>query len=189
MYIREHCQPGGWRNKNNWHPLCAWSENTTVQWGNPNPKEGHSTFFEVFPDSPSGWTTIIHCEGNSLEEAEAKCWKIYQRYLNCPQHEFERKGHTSGYGVCKHCGLATSGVFEPIEYCCQCNNPKGYGHDNQGRWWCKKCYELMPEELWSEIKILTEKMKKEEEESPQTKEEFEAALTEVITHMAEISKG
>ena len=185
MIIREHCQPGGWRNKNNWLPLCAWSENTTVQWGNPNPKEGQKTFFEVFVDVPS---TIIHCEGDSLEEAEAKCWKWLQKYINCPQHEFERQGYTNGYGTCKHCGLRTSGAFEPIEYCCQCNNPKGYGHDNQGRWWCRECYQNMPVELWSETKIMTEKMKKEMDENPITDEQFNEELTKVITHMAEISK-
>lgn len=186
MIIRDHCQPGGWRNRDGWLPLCAWSENTVVQWGNPTPKEDQTTFFEVFVEHPS---TIIHCEGKSLEEAEAKCWKWLLKYINCPEHEFERKGYTNGYGTCKHCGLRTPNVFEPIEYCCQCNNPKGYGQDSQGQWWCVDCYPSMPKELWSETRIMIEKIKKEEAENPVSDEEFKEGLKDVFEHMINLRKN
>ena len=172
MIIKSHCLPGGYRNPNNWMPLCGWSENTIIQWGRP---EG-DTFFEVFPDNPK---TMIHCSGVSLEDAEKKSWTIFQRYLACPQHEFERGEYTNGYATCKHCGLTTKS-FEPIEYCCQCNNPKGYGRDTQNRWWCENCYANMPQELWSDIRKMIEAEKNE----PISDEDFNEALTEVITHLS-----
>lgn len=147
MIVKEHCKPGGWRNPEGWLPVCDWSEDTTVQWGGSN---GHF-FFEAYPPG-----TFITGHGSTVAEAEADAFKTHQSQVNCV-HEYTRfrkatqVEYTNGAGFCKHCEHFKSKAFEPIQHCCQCNDPHGYGHDNLGRWWCETCYKAMPEELMTDV--------------------------------------
>lgn len=181
MIIADHCKPGEWRNRDGWYPKFNWSDGTYVQWGTSQPREDRDTFFEVFPDNPS---TIIHCKGKTLEEAEIKAWKLYQNYLNCPNHQFEKRDYRNGAGVCKHCNLFKSSVFEPSEICCQCGINCYFGQDNTGNWWCENCATHMPRELWPQWK----KWAEEEKNVEFTPEEIEQGIKEVCDHIISLGR-
>ena len=153
MIIREHCQPGSWRNKEGWLPKCEWPEKCTVQWGD---KHQNEWFWEAFPINPQ---TFIRGEGPTLEAAELDAWNQLQKYMACPGHEFERRGYTNGAGFCKHCNMFQSHVFEPDQPCVNCGDKNGYGYDNQNRWWCKDCWHKMPKELWNRLRLDEENYK------------------------------
>jgi hypothetical protein len=71
-----------------------------------------TAFWEAFPRNPD---TFLRGEGATVQEAEQKCFEHYQRILACPGHEFERGKYQNGAGICKHCRLFLSGVFEPTD--------------------------------------------------------------------------
>ena len=117
MIIRDHCLPGSYHNREGWTPRCAWPEDCTVQWGGdglvfaPDGTHAYTTaFFEAFPTEPS---TFLRGEGPTVEAAEAEAFAKLERYLACPGHEFEKAGYTNGAGLCKHCRLFRSRIFEP----------------------------------------------------------------------------
>ena len=108
-----------------------------------------TAFFEAFPRDPQ---TFIRGEGQSIEEAESKCWESYQRILSCPKHDFERRDRDDGYCFCKHCGL--SGMFmQPLHPCrgCKATEYELYGRDKDGNGHCKTCYKNLPEEQLSDF--------------------------------------
>jgi hypothetical protein len=97
---------------------CEWPHDCLIQCGDSGVVfvEGgdnyQTAFWEAFPETPS---TFIRGEGATIQEAEQNCFAQYQRILACPEHEFERGRYESGAGICKHCKLFLSGVFEPTE--------------------------------------------------------------------------
>jgi hypothetical protein len=96
---------------------CEWPHDCFIQCGDSGvvlSKEGsyRTAFWEAFPRNPD---TFLRGEGATIQEAEQKCFEHYQRILACPTHEFERGKYESGAGICKHCNLFLSNVFEPTE--------------------------------------------------------------------------
>lgn len=75
-----------------------------------DPKTYTTAFFEAFPREPD---TFIRGEGKTIEEAEAQAWEHLERIKACPGHEYEKRGYTNGAGLCRHCDLFKSKVFEP----------------------------------------------------------------------------
>ena len=135
------------RESSNAHtPVCAWPDDCMVQWGargvvlsrTPGKRPYETAFFEVFPQDPK---TFVRGEGATIEDAERAAFAKFQRHKACGAHEFERRGYRNGAGICKHCGLFASDVFEPTTRCCVCDTPTywTFGRDEQGveHWFCK----------------------------------------------------
>lgn len=155
--IAEQHLPGGWRSsgENAHTPTHAWPDDCYVQWGASGivlSKTGarKTAFFEAFPTAPK---TFIRGEGNTVAEAEAAAFAKYERQTACPGHEFERGSYRNGAGICKHCRMFSSEVFEPLETCVVCGKPTyyTYGVDAQGisHWYCEqhedqRCRETHP---------------------------------------------
>lgn len=96
-----------------------------------------TAFFEVFPDEPS---TFVRGEGATLTEAEDAAWEQVQRIVTCPQHEFETRGYTNGAGLCRHCDLFASGVFDVADVgvpCVVCGERTNYSQV-AGSWYCRR---------------------------------------------------
>ena len=77
-----------------WRPILLWPETAYVQWGGRGvvftEDGGYDTaFFEAFPDKDSGAGGFLRGEGKTLEEAEANCFRRYERQRAC----FEAGGH------------------------------------------------------------------------------------------------
>lgn len=122
-------------------------EDTSVQCGDSGvvftPEGAYSTaYFEAFPKEPR---VFIRGEGKTVQEAETEAWETYQRYVNCPQHEYERKG-TNGDGVCQHCCLQQPDVFEPEQTCVICGTPTNWRKSKKNEWYCKEHGEDIPDE-------------------------------------------
>lgn len=123
-----------------------WAEDCHCQFGrggvvlNKSGQNYITAFFEAFPASPR---TFIRGEGSTVAEAETQAWTKLQRILSCDNHEFERRSHRNGGGVCKHCNLFQSEVFEPLEHCIVCGVPTYHAH-NLGDWYCKTCWDKLP---------------------------------------------
>jgi hypothetical protein len=103
-----------------------------------------TAFFEAFPKEPQ---TFIRGEGESVEEAEKSAWEQYQKFKNCLEHEFERRGYDNGGGICKHCGMFKSDAFPPAHNCKVCNIPTCFTYDINKVWYCEEHSESIPEEL------------------------------------------
>lgn len=98
-----------------WPCVHPWPDNCHCQAGHNGivvTKSGHyrTAFFEAFPKYPE---TFIRGEGPTIEAAEEAAWSKYGKYLDCPEHVFERRGYTNGAGFCKHCGMFISNAFKP----------------------------------------------------------------------------
>ena len=187
MIIADHCQAGAY-GQEKYTPECLWPEDCYVQWGgegvvfqNGNVSSGIeilssaimgddaskeklpqvfarsylTAFFEAFPTNPS---TFIRGEGSTINEAEQKAFDCLARFLACPGHEFERGKYRNGAGICKHCGMFSTKVFEPIDHCTVCGSPSNYTSDIDNNFWCKACAESMPEELKTEMYKKAERM-------------------------------
>lgn len=102
-----------------------------------------TAFFEAFPKNPK---TFIRGEGKTIKQAEEEAWGMYQKYLACPGHEFERRGYKNGAGFCKHCGMFASKVFDPTTKCEECGKPSAYSEDQKGKTWCEEHLSLTPQE-------------------------------------------
>lgn len=118
-----------------------------------------TAFFEAFPRNPD---TFIRGEGATIEEAEEKAWNKYQRIVTCTGHEYEKRGYKNGGGICKHCGLFSSGVFEPDEICYLCGAKTYHGQTNANTWYCESCADKVPNELLPEWKIKTKEWDQED---------------------------
>lgn len=76
-----------------------------------------TAFVECFPAG-----TFLRGEGETIEEAEDKCWTQYQRYLNCDgkleqgqwHGPYERRQYRNGAGFCTRCGIWMSRVLPPL---------------------------------------------------------------------------
>lgn len=80
--------------------------------------EGHALvesgrFMEAFPETPS---TFLRGEGATFIAAEDALWARWTRITGCGSpsgsHEYETRGYRNGAGICVHCGLFSSGVFD-----------------------------------------------------------------------------
>lgn len=132
--------------------------------GLTNPTGSYRTaFFEAFPKRP---ITFLRGEGKTLTEAEDACWRDWQQVLACPGHEFERRHYRTGSGICKHCGMFSSSAFATtIDPCVLCGDYRAEmagGPDRHGRWHCKRCFRLIPEEGKSDIHLRLDKMRRRE---------------------------
>lgn len=106
-----------------------------------------TAFVEAFPKKPS---TFIRGEGKTVHDAERSAWEQYQRILSCKKHEFERRGYRNGAGLCKHCNLFSSKIFESSEKCFICSKPTYNVSDVDDNWYCDEHEELIPEEKQTE---------------------------------------
>ncbi|MGY3805523.1 hypothetical protein ACWNT8_15770 (plasmid) [Pigmentibacter ruber] len=63
-----------------------------------------SFVFDIFLGNPE---TIIYAEGKSFEECEDYAWNLYNKFINCPKHDFEiiNKKWSDTDFACKNCGL------------------------------------------------------------------------------------
>lgn len=130
--------------------------------GAPSPLTHYRTaFFEAFPENPS---CFIRGEGSTVEEAEQDAWNQFQKYVACPEHEFERRGYTNGGGFCKHCGMFKGKAFEPSETCYRCNANTYYGKTNDGRYFCEECRDDVPEKLLSQMSLMSRKLRQNRDE-------------------------
>jgi len=97
-----------------------WPEDMFIQGGNgvvlarDKPEVLYRTkFVEAFPEG-----TFLRGEGDTLAEAEDKCWAKYQKIVQCPTHPdhgpFERRHYRNGSGYCIHCGSWFSKVLPPL---------------------------------------------------------------------------
>lgn len=137
-----------------WECAKPWPDDCFVQCGDGgivfyqdesgNHSHYDTAFFEAFPNSPS---TFIRGEGQSIEEAEAKAWADYEKYCACSAHEFERRDYDNGVGFCRHCGMFSSGAFEPVRYPCPvCGELTRFMADNDKGYWCREHWREMPED-------------------------------------------
>ena len=141
-----------------------WDEDCFVQCGETGlvlSKKGNyiTMFFEAFPKNPK---TFIRGEGKTLEEAEDSAWKQFIKYKQCTNHEFERRDYRNGSGICKHCGLFQSNIFEPLEKCCVCGKPTYYTQDKNGKWYCKEHKHCIKPEDMNSIQLQYYERKKRE---------------------------
>lgn len=102
-------------------------------------KPYNTSFFEAFP-----LETFIRGEGSTVEEAEKQAWNIYQRYLNCKEHDFERLDD-EGDGKCKNCGLRQSNVLPDIRKCEICKK-SGYHEFNRQYYCAEHFYQVVEAE-------------------------------------------
>lgn len=120
----------------------------------PEKSKSYTTaFFEAFPSD-----TFIRGEGDTIEEAEGKCWEKYQRGLACKGHEFERRGYKNGAGFCKYCNFFKSGVFEPSEKCVICGKATFCVYDTDGNWYCKEHKDKIPKDKKTKLQIRSDEM-------------------------------
>jgi hypothetical protein len=174
--IRPHCLPGkGYRNKDGWLPKKPWLSIHIVQWGDWS--TSRKAFFEVFPSNPP---TFIRGEGATVEEAEEAAWKKLVKISRCPKHEFERRGYKSGAGLCKHCNLFLSDVFEPSEKCAVCGIPAYYAVDIDGKAYCEDHIDAIPDEKASPSLLWV----RSERKNPTLDKMTEDDIREGIKHIA-----
>lgn len=129
MNIVEHCQSGH-PESCGYTPKCAWGEDVQIQWGDHgitiHRQEKTITlvhaFFEAFPQSPD---TFLRGEGESLEEAEKKCFAWYTKMINCGDHDWDRRDRTDGYAYCKKCKIEAT-VLDPLTTCYKCGVPTAW---------------------------------------------------------------
>lgn len=109
-----------------------------------------TAFFEAFPRNPD---TFLRGEGKTIQEAEEKAWKQFEKLRACPGHEFEARGYENGGGFCKHCGKFGSNVIAPIHACPGCGKLNWFSKDNRGEFWCQDCTKAdkIPEESMTDI--------------------------------------
>ena len=102
------------------HP---WPDNVFVQGGehgvvfSRNREPYQTAFVEAFPAG-----TFLRGEGASITEAEDRCWKQYQQYLNCDgklkwgqwHGPYERRQYRNGAGFCTRCGIWMNRVLPPL---------------------------------------------------------------------------
>lgn len=95
-------------------PSAGWPEDCHVQWGGSGlvlKGDGGAygtAFFEAFPAEGG----FFRGEGESIAEAEADCFKKYERFTRC-DHLWGRGSYTNGGAICRRCGAFMT-RFHPI---------------------------------------------------------------------------
>lgn len=87
-----------------------------------------TAFFEAFPKDPN---TFLRGEGDTVEAAEASCWKWFEKTRACP-HDWERHGEGSTTGKCELCRIVVGNIFEPNQKCSICGAPTDFSPPNTG---------------------------------------------------------
>lgn len=121
-----------------------------------NLKEHYSyttAFFEAFPRTPE---TFIRGEGATVEEAEEKAWKAYEKFSACEHPEFEKRKYRNGAGFCVKCGMFKSRAFEPWEQCVVCGKPTFYHPVDENTMMCKKDFYNLPYEEIGTLKYMVD---------------------------------
>lgn len=120
--------------------------------GEPSKKKHYRTaFFEAFPTNPS---CFIRGEGPTIAEAEAKAFAKWEKILNCPGHQWDRRNRTDGYGYCTLCPLSGS-FLEPLTKCFTCQIPTAEHTDKDKNYYCDDhYYQLTPEDAVGDKSIL-----------------------------------
>lgn len=90
------------------HP---WPESVFIQGGKRGVviagKNSYMTaFVEVFPAH-----SFIRGEGDTVEEAETKCWEKYMKQVACSDHEWKPNKRKNGSGTCIKCQAVQTGIF------------------------------------------------------------------------------
>ena len=107
-----------------------------------------TAFFEAFPRNPN---TFIRGEGKNIEEAEEKCWKIYQAYFECDHPSFEARDYENGAGYCVKCGLWFPSVIPPFHPCQACGKLTWFSQDADKDFWCEDHYKDIPLEKMTDL--------------------------------------
>lgn len=112
-------------------------------------REG-KVYIEVFTHSPENAASFFGYEAITFEKCEDILWEKYQSYIVC-EHEFSRDTkdgthYSNGVGVCKHCGMFKSDVFEPETVCDKCGIHAESITLIDGRKVCDTCYK---KESWT----------------------------------------
>lgn len=144
-----------------------WPDDCFVQCGDEgivfSPEKIRKTaFFEAFPQN-----TFLRGEGATVAEAEKSCWRQYQKITACSldhanPDNFDARGYTNGYGFCKGCGMGAS-IIPPTNPCQSCGELTWYSQDINNNFWCEKCYDKTPRELWSVTRELFAKAEEEDD--------------------------
>lgn len=113
MKIASHHNPASPMPLNaDYHPICSWPDNCTVQWGRSDTFAPHDgpirAFFEAFTKSG-----MVRGDAGSIEDAEASAFAKYTRESAC-DHGWRRRKFDNGYGKCMLCGASLSKAFKPI---------------------------------------------------------------------------
>jgi hypothetical protein len=141
------CTGKNWVRDKQYECKQEWPEDCFVQAGEKGlvlARHSYSTaFFEAFPKNPS---TFIRGEGKTVAKAEKSAWVQFQKYLQCPGHEFERRSYKNGAGFYRHCELFNSNAFQPLTKCSRCGRPTYFSEDADGNWWCKVCIQFQPKD-------------------------------------------
>jgi hypothetical protein len=107
-----------------------------------------TAFIEAFPTG-----TFIRGEGQTVAEAENRCWEKYKTIVACLGHEFERRGRTDGYAYCKHCAFGGR-VLVPLTNCCVCGVATSWTQDTEKKWYCQEHADRIPADKEPEWKKL-----------------------------------
>lgn len=107
-----------------------------------------TAFLEAFP-----LETFIRGEGADLEYAEEKAWLKYQKYLNCENHDFERKNE-AGSGECKKCGYRKTDALKNLRICACCNKKDVYFNEENNTF----CFEHYLENYEKNLRLEKEKL-------------------------------
>lgn len=127
--------------KEKYTPICDWPEGTIlVPQDDKNYNELNDEFeflgfyFEVYTKNPDSYFTTPVMK--NIEDAEKKGFEKYLFFLNCHEHEFERRRFTSGSAICKKCGLFKTNVFPPAFNCKICGIATDYCKDDDNKYYC-----------------------------------------------------
>ncbi|KAB8035807.1 hypothetical protein GCL60_16390 [Silvanigrella paludirubra] len=176
--------------------IDTWPEGTSIV-----PHEDHKTsiydkekddyiindyYFEIYSKNPDSY--FCSPSAKTLEEAEKLGYKKFQEYVNCIEHEFERRNYTTGVGYCKHCNLFKSEAFLPSTLCIICKQPTNFCYDSIKNYYCEDhAFENKDEKYLNEkkeLELFKEKMKKIKE-SKFEREKFKESLKNVMHAIAD----
>lgn len=123
---------------------CPWPPGTALQGSAPWMQSRR--FVEV--SVPVGeYSTFMHVPGDSVSEAEATAFRLFERFRACAEHIFERGDYRNGAATCAACGMWASSVFEPLERCVECSAAT-FHYSFEGRFWCEQHARVAPKPWW-----------------------------------------
>lgn len=121
--IKMSCNQAGITSQYDWGDIFVQGGDRGLVLGKE--KAYKTAFVEAFPDI-NGLGTFIRGEGATTKEAETRCWERYQKFLACPNHEWDRNVNgnfrNDGYAKCTHCGM-TATALDPLTKCVTCAHP------------------------------------------------------------------
>lgn len=139
--------------------LCTkpWDKDSLVQCGSKgvvfSQNSTYKTAFFEYADSDK----FIRGEGLTIQDAEEDAFLKYEKIINCKNHVFERRNYKNGAGICRHCQLFKSKVFDPLHLCSNCNTPTNFYIKKDKNLCEEHYYEMNYEDLDEHSKIFTTK--------------------------------